>query len=166
MTMHPAQTVRTLNELITVTRDGERGFRACAARARDPRLRDHLLARAATCSHAALELAEWVQHLGGEPVQRGSRMGAVHRGWLGLRTALAMDDDAAILAECERGEGHALATYRNALDDPLPEALHQIVHSQFVGVIENYEEIRQLHRFVVPTVAPAIVPASEGPAGS
>ena len=163
--MHPGQTVRTLNELITVTRDGERGFRACAARARDPRLRDHLLARAARCARAALELAACVQQLGGEPVRRGSRMGAVHRGWMGLRTALAMRDDAAILAECERGEGHALAMYRNALDDPLPEPVRELVQTQFVGVIENYEEIRQLHRFVVPAVT-TVAPTSEGQAAS
>jgi uncharacterized protein (TIGR02284 family) len=144
--MNASQTVRTLNELITVSLDGESGFRACAEHVRDPMLQRHFVARAQMCARAAAELQVWVERLGTEPVRHGSRIGAVHRGWLGLRAALADDDDAAILAECERGEGHALGSYRDALDDPLPEAVRQVVLQQFLGVMENHEEIRRLHQ--------------------
>jgi uncharacterized protein (TIGR02284 family) len=161
--VNSAQSVRTLNELVSVTRDGERGFRACAMRARDWRLRAHLFERAHICARAELELQAWIERLGGEPVRHGTRMGAVHRGWVGLRAALARDDDAAILAECERGEGHALAIYRNALDDPLPEDIRELVQRQFVGVMENYEEIRRLQHFVLRGPAPSSL---EGEAAS
>ena len=158
--MHPAQAVRTLNELITVTHDAERGFSACGVRARDPALRAYLRARARSCASAAEQLQKWVQRLGGEPARRGSRMGAVHRGWAGLRAALALDDDAAMLAECERGEGHALAIYRNALDDPLPEPVHQLVLQQFAGLMKSHDEIRLLH--LAPTLVPAIAARPRG----
>jgi uncharacterized protein (TIGR02284 family) len=160
--MNASQTVRTLNELITVTRDGERGFRACAARARDPLLRAHLLERAYACARAGLELTALIEQLGGEPVRYGSRIGAMHRGWLGLRAALARNDDRAILAECERGEGHALAIYRNALDDPLPAEVRGLVLRHFEGVMENYERIRRLHESLRP--APATVTPTGGEA--
>jgi len=145
--------VRTLNELLSVTRDGERGFRACARRVRDWRLRTHLFERAHVCARAELELQASIEKLGGEPARRGTRMGTVHRGWVGLRAALVRDDDAAILAECERGEGHALSIYRNALDDPLPDDVRELVQRQFVGVMENYEEIRRLQRLLVRACA-------------
>lgn len=159
--MSPAQTLRTLNELISVTRDGERGFRRCAARARDPRLRAHLFVRAHGCARAELELQAWVERMGGEPVRHGTRIGAVHRGWVGLRATLARDDDAAILTECERGEGHALSIYRNALDDPLPDDIRQLVQRQFIGVMDNHEEIRRLRRCVLRG-ASALPSAHEG----
>jgi uncharacterized protein (TIGR02284 family) len=155
--MNSSQTVRTLNELLTVTWDGERGFRASAARAHDPLLRDHLLERAQACVRAGLELSVCIEQLGGEPVRRGSRIGTMHRGWLGLRAALARNDDRAILAECERGEGHALAIYRNALDDPLPDVVRGLVLRHFEGVMENYERLRRLREGLLAgpaTVAP------------
>ena len=162
--MNASQTVRTLNELMTVTWDGERGFRASAAHARDSLLRGHLLERAQACARAGLELTACIEQLGGEPVRRGSRIGAMHRGWLGLRAALARNDDRAILAECERGEGHALAIYRNALDDPLPDAVRGLVLRQFEGVMENYEHMRRLREGLRP--APATVAPTGGEAAS
>jgi uncharacterized protein (TIGR02284 family) len=160
--MNASQTVRTLDELRTVTREGERGFRAGAARARDPLLRAQLFECAHACARAGLELTDWIERLGGQPSLHGGRIGAMHRGWRGLRAALARNDDRAILAECQRGEGHALAIYRNALDDHLPHAVRELVLRQFEGVMENYEGMRRLHECLHP--APATVAPTGGEA--
>ncbi len=144
--MKHGQTVQTLNELIAISRDGERGFGTCAQWTRDPRLRRLLAARSRSCALAASELGARVRQLGGEAARHGSTFGAVHRGWVDLRAALAYDDDAAILAECERGEGYALEVYRNALDDPLPDFARRVVLRQFMGVMDNHDEIGRLIR--------------------
>jgi len=144
--MKHGQAVRTLNELITISRDGERGFGNCAQWVRDWSLRRLFAAREGSCALAALELSALVRQLGGEPVRHGSTIGAVHRGWVDLRAALAYRDDVAILAECERGEGYALEVYRNALDDPLPDFARTVVLRQFLGVMENHDEIGRLIR--------------------
>ena len=55
-------------------------------------------------SEFAGELQAEVTRIGGEPATSGSTAGAIHRGWIGLKTALAADTDHAILEEAERGE--------------------------------------------------------------
>jgi uncharacterized protein (TIGR02284 family) len=144
MFMTNAQTIRTLNELIIVSRDGEKGFRTCADHVRDSRLRALFLDRAQACAQAAEELQSIVLELGGEPAHDGSAFGAMHRRWLDVRAIFSSDDDATIVAECERGEDYALEPYRNALDDHLPDFVRRIVLQQFEGVMNNHDRIRIL----------------------
>ena len=49
----------------------------------------------------------------------GSAAGALHRGWINLKSALTSGDDHAILAECERGEDSAVEEVSKALDNGL-----------------------------------------------
>lgn len=158
--MTNAQTIRTLNELIIVSRDGEKGFQICAAHVRDERLKALFLDRACACAQAVDELQALVRSLGGEPAQEGSAFGTMHRRWVDVRATFSSDDDATIVAECERGEDYALETYRNALDDHLPDFVRRIVLQQFEGVMNNHDQIRtlgseQLARGYVPAASRA-----------
>src|SRR5690349_22487609 len=101
--------VSTLNELIETSRNGEKGFRTAAEHAHDPQLKALLQKYAAECGSAATDLQACVAQAGGKPETTGTVAGAVHRGWMNLKTAVAANDDAAILEECERGEDHAKA---------------------------------------------------------
>jgi uncharacterized protein (TIGR02284 family) len=160
--MANAQTIRTLNELIIVSRDGERGFRACAAHVRSERLRVLFVERSRSCGQAAEELARMVHELGGEPVTDSSTFGALHRRWLDIRAVFSSSDDGTIVAECERGEDYALEIYRNALDDHLPDPVRRIVLQQFEGVMNNYDQIRILgNETLARGYATAAPPASE-----
>jgi len=142
--MTNAQTIRTLNELIIVSRDGEKGFRVCAEHVRDEYLKELFLNRARACAQAVEELESIVRQLGGEPAKEGSAFGAMHRRWVDVRATVTSDDDATIVAECERGEVYALESYRNALDDHLPDFVRRIVLQQFEGVMNNHDQIRIL----------------------
>ena len=142
--MTNAQTIRTLNELIIVSRDGEKGFRVCAEHVRDEQLKTLFLERASACAQAADELQNVVRELGGEPAREGSVFGTLHRRWVNVRATFTGDDDATIVAECERGEDYALEIYRNALDDHLPDFVRRIVLQQFEGVMNNHDQIRIL----------------------
>jgi uncharacterized protein (TIGR02284 family) len=160
--MTNAQTIRTLNELIIVSRDGENGFRICAERVRSEPLKNLFADRARSCAQAAAELQSIVRQLGGEPAKEGSAFGTMHRRWVDVRAAFSGDDDATIVAECERGEDYALETYRNALDDHLPDFVRRIVLRQFEGVMNNYDQIRILgSEKLARGFASAAPPASE-----
>lgn len=145
--MTNAQTIRTLNELIVVSRDSCKGFRVCAQRARNERLRELLLERARACEEAGEELQALVRSLGGEPAAADATVG-MRRRWMSVHTVLADSDDdfldETIVAECGRGEEYALEAYRNALDDHLPDFVRYIVLRQFEGVMNNYDRIRFL----------------------
>lgn len=70
--------------------------------------------------------------------------GALHRGWVSLRSALPGDDNVAMLNEAERGEDKALQRYREALFQPLPSDVRIVVQRQLAGVQRNHDQIRML----------------------
>jgi uncharacterized protein (TIGR02284 family) len=63
-------------------------------------------------------------------------------GWAGLRAALALGEDEAILDACERGESWILEAYRNALDDHLPDFVRDTVLRQFEILMSTHDAIR------------------------
>ena len=142
-TMDRGAVVSCLNDLIETSRDGENGFRQCAEKANDPKLKDVFLARANDCRAAIHELKRYVEQYGGSPEKSGSAAGAVHRVWLTIREGVT-NSDASILAECERGEDRAMAAYRKASKKPLPPDVHGIVHEQMQGVQRNHDLIKSL----------------------
>jgi uncharacterized protein (TIGR02284 family) len=136
--------VDALDDLAECCKDGEYGFRACAEQARREDLKAMFLQRADDCRGAAEELKQQIRACGGNPDDRGSMAGALHRGWVSVKSSLSAYDDKAVLEECERGEDNALARYRKALKQPLPANIKQIVERQMQGVQRNHDQIKTL----------------------
>lgn len=136
--------ISTLNDLIETSKDGEYGFRTSAEHVDSPELAKVLAARADDCAQAARELQEQVVRLGGQPDTRGSASGALHRGWVAVRSTLSSYDDLSVLKECERGEDVAEARYRAAIEKPLPEPVHSLIERQYQGARRNHDQIRAL----------------------
>ena len=141
-----AEVVSTLNELIETCRDGQEGFRTAAEGVRGAELRELFHGYALQRAGFAGELQDEVRRLGGEPVQTGSLVASLHRGWMGLRAALEGGDDRAIVGECERGEGVALETYRSALGTDMPAGVRTMVERQFAEIKEARHLIGNLAR--------------------
>ena len=133
-----------LNDLLESCRDGEYGFRTSAENADSPDLKTLFLRHSAECGAAALELEAEIRRLGREPASGGTVAGALHRGWVSVKTALTSQDDKAVLEECERGEDSAVAQYRKALKQPLPPAIRVMVERQAQGAQRNHDEVRDL----------------------
>jgi uncharacterized protein (TIGR02284 family) len=147
MTTHTdttTDTIDTLNDLLEVSRDGEYGFRTCAEHAKSAGLRTVFNQRAEECQGAARELEAMVTQLGGKADSGGTAGGALHRGWVKVRSALTGYTDEALLEECERGEDVALARYRKAVEQPLPETVRSMVAAQLMGVQRNHDQMRTL----------------------
>ncbi len=136
--------VDALQDLVECCKDGEYGFRACAEQAKRADLKSMFLQRADDCRGAAQELNEQIRMLGGSITEHGSAAGAMHRGWVAVKTTLTTYDDKAILEECERGEDNAKARYTKALKQPLPAGIKLIVERQMQGVQRNHEQIKML----------------------
>jgi uncharacterized protein (TIGR02284 family) len=134
----------TLNDLIETCKDGEYGFRTCAERVRSPELRATFEECAQSCLRAATELQQAVARLGGRPEEGSSVSGTMHRGWVRVKEALGGDSDLSMLEECERGEDAAVARYRDALKESLPETVAELVRRQYEGAKRNHDKIRTL----------------------
>jgi uncharacterized protein (TIGR02284 family) len=142
--MEKSETIDTLKKLIETSKDGESGFETCAEHCDDPQLKTFFQERARSCHQAHIELENAVTSIGGDPEKSGSVSGAIHRGWLNLKTTLTANDDLAVLEECERGEDVALAAYRDALKEPIPADIRSIVERQYEGVRMNHDRVRAM----------------------
>lgn len=137
--------ISVLNDLIEVSRDGEQGFLKAAEDAKNPELKELFTSRASEISAAIRELQAQVIALGGRPEESGSVAGALHRGWVSLRSAVADRDDLAILEETERGEDVAKKKYADALQsDELSFEVRALVERQYQGVLRNHDLVRDL----------------------
>ncbi|MGF6776761.1 PA2169 family four-helix-bundle protein [Paraburkholderia sp. GAS334] len=136
--------VSELNDLVETSKDGEKGFRKAAEDAHDAQLKSLFVSRADDCARGARELQDTVQRLGGKPDTGGSMTGALHRGWLDLKSAVSNRSDHEILAECEKGEDVAKKRYHDALEKELPADVRAVVERQYQGVLQNHDRIRDL----------------------
>ncbi len=133
-----------LNDLIETSIDGEKGFLKAAEDAHDAELKSLFTDGAHRCREGAAELQSKMRSQGLRPDTSGSAAGALHRGWISVREALASRDDKAILEECERGEDYAKAACKKALGQDLPQDIRVLIERQYLGVIANHDRVRDL----------------------
>ena len=143
-TLDNEDVVDVLNDLLETSRDGEKGFRTSAEQAQTGELQNFLARRASDCAKAAAELEQAVRAHGGTPADGGTMVGAMHRGWVAIKTAMVANDDKAVLEECERGEDAAVASYRKALQHALPPGVRSLIERQAAGAQRNHDEVRAL----------------------
>lgn len=139
-----ADTIDVLKDLVEVCKDGEYGFRECAEQVQRQDLKTTFLQRADDCRQGAQELNQLVRQLGGTAEEGGSAMGAMHRGWVAIKSKLTTYDDKAVLEEAERGEDNAKARYMKALQKPLPANVKSVVERQYQGVQRNHDQVKML----------------------
>jgi uncharacterized protein (TIGR02284 family) len=134
----------TLNDLIETCKDGEKGFREAADAVSNTQLRTLFQQYAAQRADFAAELQREVSKLGGTPEKSGSVGGALHRGWVNLKSAISGKDDGAIIAEAERGEDVAVKSYQDAMRKDLPGDLRDMVDRQYRQVQQAHDRVRSM----------------------
>ena len=65
---------------------------------------------------------------------------------MNIKDAIAGHDDKAIIAEAERGEDVAVASYQRALQQGLPADIEPTVRRQFSEVKSAHDHVRELER--------------------
>ncbi len=138
-----------LNHLIEHLKDGEAGFAAAADGALSPGLKDTLLGYAAQRAEFAESLQLIVEESGEKAEYSGTIGGALHRGWINLKAALAKRTDLAILEECEAAEDIAVAAYRKAMDGGLLETAGPLVEEQSGHIQQAHDQIKHLRNAAV-----------------
>jgi uncharacterized protein (TIGR02284 family) len=133
-----------LNHLIETCRDGERGFRYAANHLTASPVKALFTEIATQRERFAADLLPHAQRLGGESESDGTATGALHRGWMTLKDALAGHDDQAIIREAVRGEDAAVAAYKDALDGMLPPSARDVIERQYAEVRQARDRIHDL----------------------
>ncbi len=138
--------VGILNGLIETLKDGENGFRSAAEGVEDPTLKRLFESYGQQRAEFASELQREVRRIGKDPADTGHVLGTLHRGWINIKAVVTGRDEAAIIAECERGEDVAVRNFREALEKPLAPDLRSLIERQFLQVKEAHDHVRSLER--------------------
>jgi len=142
--MHTHDPVRTLNSLIETCDNADLTFSRAAEHARTSDLRAFLAGRAQECRQCREELRKEVIDLGGTPGKNGAASGTRKRSWAVLLSMVSSDSDRTMLEACELGNNFAMEDYREALSQPLPDDIRQLLECQFEGVKHTHRMIRGL----------------------
>jgi uncharacterized protein (TIGR02284 family) len=135
---------KIIDNLIETLKDGQQGFKQAAEGVKDPQLKSLFDEYSRQRARFAMELEGEVRSMGSKPETSGSAAGALHRGWINLKSALTGGGDHAILAECERGEDSAVEEYRKALDNGLTTSVQGIVSRQFAQIKQAHDRVKTL----------------------
>ena len=119
-----------LNHLIEVCMDGENGYRAAATDVENSELQGIFHHYEEQRAKFAKDLRGEVVRLGGEPVTGGTVLGALHRGWMDVKSAVTGSNPSAVIAACETGEDSAAASFEQAVDTTIPGETREIVERQ------------------------------------
>lgn len=145
MTTNDDATLLVLNELLMANKDAEQGYQSAADAVAVPELVELFEGYALQRGKFIVELRDRIRTLRGTPASTGTALGALHRGWLGLRAAIDSNETHALLAECERADALAAKLYGAALKEPnLDVQSRAIVQRQYEQVQAAHDRVRQL----------------------
>jgi uncharacterized protein (TIGR02284 family) len=136
--------VSLLDRLIATCKDSQNVYRAAAEKAQATELKRFFRYHASQRARFAAELQEEVHRHGAMPSRRGTVTGALHRGWLSVKSALLGAGDAELLAECERGEEGAISNYEAASHEVLPPELQELLAKQYRDIKRARDRLRAL----------------------
>ena len=144
-----------IENLISINRDAEQGFRAAADAVTDPAMKRMFVDLSTQRAGFAAEIQESVRTLGFEPANPLGTAGTLHGIWISLKGAILANKEHAVLQETERGEDESLKTYRAAQAMILQPDLRGIVNRQFAAIQESHDRIRTMRDQTAPAPEPA-----------
>src|SRR5690349_8477588 len=133
-----------LNDLIEICMDSEEGYKIGAEKVTEPNIRKLFLKYSRQRAQFASKLQAEMVTLGGDPSTLTSVTGTNHRGWSGLKSAVKVDHDLAVLEAAEGGEDSTLKNYHEVLEKDLPDNLRVIIERQYWEIREAHDNVRAL----------------------
>lgn len=138
-------TLLVLNELLMANKDAEHGYQSAADAVAAPELVELFEGYALQRGKFVVALEDRIRTLRGTPAKTGSPLGALHRGWMGLKAAIESNETHALLTECERGDALVLKLYGAALGDPnVDQQSRDLVQRQYEQVQAAHDRVKQL----------------------
>lgn len=136
--------ISTVNGLIETNKDGQQGFADAAEGVESSDIKSVFYEAGQQRAQFVGELQTLVRELGGDPENSGSIAGAIHRGWINIKSAVTGKDETAILNEAERGEDIAVKAYKDALEQNLPSNVQSTIQNQYSQVQATHDKVKAL----------------------
>ena len=140
-----------LNHLIQTCKDGQEGFLTAAENVEDDGMKRLFSAYSLERAKFVGELQSAAHELGdSNPEYASSASGAMHRGWINLKSAVVNGEAHAILLECARGECCAVAAYEKTLKLKLPANIREIIAHQHAAILMAHQRVSALYDASAP----------------
>lgn len=143
--MDNASTIRLLQELVDICRDGQNGYRDAADHVTDSHLREFFNEQSLTRAGFAGELEQEMIRLGqADPDTSGSAAAGIRRAWIDFKSELG-GGDVTILASVESGEDSAKAAFEKVLHEPnLRDDLATLIRRQLTSIVAAHDHVHSL----------------------
>ena len=134
---------KSIRNLISVLRDGEKGFVDIGEHLEHPEHRSFFMEEAKVRGNYAGELERTVNRVTDADVhESGSALGAVHRVWGDLKARLGGGDHT-LLDTAEQGEDAAKKAYQEALDDAaVSDTVRAVIAQQFEHIKRSHDQVK------------------------
>jgi uncharacterized protein (TIGR02284 family) len=143
------QLIDDLNHLITICNDGKYGYETAAEDADSAALRAMFSGFSAERSEYSQQLKAEIRKLGGDANHGGGPLGAIHRAWIDVKTALTSKDNRAVLGACITGEKAAVKAYNSVLkNNELPAETRALLNEQRRNIEEALNKVEGLHETI------------------
>jgi len=144
MSTNSKETIKVLHELIQVNQEGERGYREASENIENQEFKTILYRLSQQRALFRGELEEVLHKDYRDAAEVSDSLASkVHRTWMDFKSGIGKQDDKTILAECERGEEHAIKKYTEALDGRLPDYIEKNVRQQLDLIRGSLSQIRE-----------------------
>ncbi len=146
------EVIKVLKNVINSLEDGQKGFSDLAEHLKDEHLKQFFLAESLKRASFRGDLENELHHAGVHDVKEtGTVAGALHRTWGNLKLKVS-ESDHEVLATAEQGEDVAKKAYADALEQPLPLPIKQMLTTQQAHIIASHNHVRD-HRDALAAVA-------------
>ena len=134
-----------LQGLLEKNYDAEKGFKKAMQNAESPRLKSFLQKQAVQRSRFATEITNELLNLNEEPKESGSFTGDLHRAWIDIKSAVAGNEDEAVLEECIRGEKASADEYKEKLQKySFPAQVESVLQKQSMEIQATLAKVKRL----------------------
>lgn len=139
------EVIRVLQNVANSLEDSHKGFADLGEKLQDPHLKDFFLAESLKRASFRGDLESELHHAGLHDVKDpGTVAGTLHRVWGDIKSKVVSGDHE-ILVTAEQGEDVAKKAYADALEQPLPLPIRQLLVTQQSHVIASHNHVRD-HR--------------------
>jgi len=138
--------VEQLKSLLAIVNDGKEGYKNAAENADAAELKALFTTYSIQRAEFEMELKTNIREHGSDADNvHGGPLGAIHRTWIDIKTALTANDNSAVLGAAITGEKAAVEAYDEVLSDPnLSFELRQILITQRENINECLRNIQSL----------------------
>jgi uncharacterized protein (TIGR02284 family) len=141
---------RALNSVISTLLDSQKGFADIGEHLKDETLKRYFLAESLKRASFRGDLEEILHQNGVHDIKEsGTTAGAIHRVWGDLKVKLGGGDHT-LLETAEQGEDEVKKAYADALEQPLPLPVRQLLAEQQAHILTSHDYVKS-HRDALAT---------------